>query len=265
MLQLFGNIANRDKIMPFCRTTTILSVLSLMIILQGLSNTAMALDVQSLIREVERQYMGTSSRALTTMQVKTSHWERTVEMEAWSLERDYYLVRILEPAKERGVATLKRYREVWNYLPKVDRVIKVPPSMMGGSWMGSHITNDDLVKANHIDEEYDLRLLEETETHYVVECLPKPEAAVVWGKIIYRVRKAPRVPEQVDYFDEEMVRVREIHFDDIQQIGDRIVPLRLTVLPLEKPGEMTVLHYSELHYDLPLDETFFSLRNLKQR
>jgi hypothetical protein len=136
---------------------------------------------------------------------------------------------------------------------------------MGGSWMGSHITNDDLVKANHIEEEYDLKLLEETDTHYVVECLPKPEAAVVWGKIIYQVLKEPQVPVQVDYFDEEMVRVREIHFDDIQQIGDRIVPLRFTVLPLEKPDETTILQYRELVYDLPLDETYFSLRNLKQR
>ena len=239
--------------------------LTLLILLLVLSSPALALDVQSLIREIEQQYSGTSSRARTLMQVKTAHWERTLEMEAWSLERDYFLVRILEPAKERDVATLKRYREVWNYLPKVDRVIKVPPSMMGGSWMGSHITNDDLVKANHIDEDYDLRLLEETETHYVVECLPKAEAAVVWGKIVYQVLKSPRVPERVDYYDEEMIRVREIHFDDVQQIGDRIVPLRLTVLPLEKPEEKTILHYRELVYDLLLDETFFSLRNLKQR
>ncbi|PLX71257.1 MAG: outer membrane lipoprotein-sorting protein [Desulfuromonas sp.] len=221
------------------------------------------LDVEALVREVEQQYMGASSHTLTTMQVKTSHWQRTLEMEAWSLERDYFLIRILEPAKERGVATLKRDREVWNYLPKVDRVIKVPPSMMGGSWMGSHITNDDLVKANHIEEDYQLSLLEESGTHYVIECLPKPQAAVVWGKIIYHVRKSPRVPEQVDYFDEEMVLVRELHFDDVQQVGDRTIPLRLTVLPVEKPDEMTVLHYRELVFDLNLDETYFSLRNLQ--
>ncbi len=243
----------------------ILASLVTALLLLQLAGPALALDVQSLIREIEQQYMGTSSHARTTMQVRTAHWERTLEMEAWSLGRDYFLVRILEPAKERNVATLKRDRQVWNYLPKVDRIIKIPPSMMGGSWMGSHITNDDLVKANHIDEDYDLRLLDETATHYVVECLPKAEAAVVWGKIVYRIRKASRVPEQVDYYDEELIRVRETHFDDVQQIGERIVPLRLTVLPLEKPDEMTVLSYRELVYDLPLDETFFSLRNLKQR
>lgn len=225
---------------------------------------ALALDVQALIRDIEQQYSGTSSRAHTTMQVKTVHWERTLEMESWSLGRDFFLIRILEPARERNVSTLKRAREVWNYLPKVDRIIKIPPSMMGGSWMGSHITNDDLVKANHIDEDYQLKLLEETSEQYVVECMPKVEAAVVWGKIVYRISKEPRVPIQIDYYDEEMVRVREIRFDDVQQIGGRVVPLRLSVHPLEQPDEMTVLHYRELVYDLDLDEAFFSLRRLQQ-
>ncbi len=230
----------------------------------ALAGPALALDVQALVREVEQQYMGASSHARTLMQVRTAHWERSLEMEAWSLGRDYFLVRILEPAKERDLSTLKRAREVWNYLPKVDRVIKVPPSMMGGSWMGSHITNDDLVKANHIDEDYTLRLHMETDSHFVVECLPKPEAAVVWGKIVYRIRKDPRVPEQVDYYDEAMVHVRAILFDDVQTVSGRTVPLKLTVRPQEKPDEFTVMHYRDLVYDLDLDETFFSLRSLKR-
>ena len=250
--------------MKTIRITGILSTLFLTAIILLTVRPVFALDVEALVRQVEQQYMGASSRAQTTMLVKTSHWERSLEMEAWSLDRDYFLVRIIKPAKERDVATLKRFREVWNYLPKVDRVIKVPPSMMGGSWMGSHITNDDLVKANHIEKDYNLRLVEETETYFLVECLPKADAAVVWGKIVYRINKTPQVPEQVDYYDEEMVRVREIHFDDVQQIGDRIVPMRLTVLPLEKPDEQTILHYRELVFDLPLDETYFSLRNLKK-
>jgi hypothetical protein len=251
--------------MKTIRIAGILSTLILSAIILLAVRPSFALDVEALVRQVEQQYMGASSRAQTTMLVKTSHWERSLEMEAWSLDRDYFLVRIIEPAKERDVATLKRFREVWNYLPKVDRVIKVPPSMMGGCWMGSHITNDDLVKANHIEKDYNLRLIEETDTYFLVECLPKADAAVVWGKIVYRINKTPQVPEQIDYYDEEMVRVREIHFDDVQQIGDRIVPMRLTVLPLEKPDEQTILHYRELVFDLPLDENYFSLRNLKKR
>lgn len=230
-----------------------------------LPRAAWALDLTALIRDVEQQYHGTSSHALTTMQVRTEHWERTLEMEAWSLGRDHFLVRILEPAKERGVATLKRDREVWNYLPKVDRTIKVPPSMMGGSWMGSHITNDDLVKASHVDEDFTFRLLEEGADHWLIECLPKPDAAVVWGKIVYRLRKQPRVPEQVDYYDEEQRKVRELRFADVRRINDRTVPLRVTVIPLDKPGEMTVLHYRALTFGVPLDQGYFNLRSLQKR
>ena len=131
--------------------------------------------------------------------------------------------------------------------------------------MGSHITNDDLVKANHIDEDYTFKLLEESDSHYLVECLPRPEAPVIWGKIVYRINKQPRVPVQIDYYDEEDVRVREIRFDDVQTIGDRVVPLRMMVQPLEKPDERTILHYRDLVYDVGLDEAYFNLRNLKRR
>jgi len=251
--------------MPKLMIIPFLLAVSLLIGTLLVSRDAGAIDLATLVRDVEQQYHGTSSHALTTMQVRTVNWERTLEMEAWSLGRDYFLVRILEPAKERGVTTLKRDREVWNYLPKVDRTIKVPPSMMGGSWMGSHITNDDLVKASHVDEDYTFRLLEESADHWLIECLPRSEAAVVWGKIVYRLRKSPRVPEQIDYYDEGQQRVREIRFADVRKLGDRTVPLKLTVTPLDKPGEQTVLHYRDLAFGVPLDQGYFNLRSLQRR
>ena len=224
-----------------------------------------ALDLQKLIREVEDQYVGRSSRARMDMEVSTENWQRRLTMEAWSLGRDYFLVRILEPPKERGVATLKVNQEVWNYLPKVDRVIKIPPSMMGGSWMGSHITNNDLVKAAHIDRDYSFSLLEETDDHWRIEGLPKPEAAVVWGKIVYQIRKADRVPLLVEYFDEKMIKVRDIRFEDVRKVGDRTIPLRMTVQPVDDPQERTILHYKEIEFDISVEENFFSLGNLKRR
>ncbi|TYO98690.1 outer membrane lipoprotein-sorting protein [Geothermobacter ehrlichii] len=221
------------------------------------------MDMRQLIREVEDQYMGVSSEAIMVMQVRTAHWTRTTEMHAWSLGRDHFLVRILAPAKERDVATLKIGREVWNYLPKVDRTIRIPPSMMGGSWMGSHITNNDLVKAAHIDEDYDFRLLAEDAQTWTIEGLPKPNAAVIWGRIVYRVEKKRRVPVQIDYFDEEGVRVRSIGFDRVTKIGNRQIPLRMRVQPLDQPDEQTVLEYRKLRFDVDIDRTFFSRRQLR--
>ncbi|OHB25289.1 MAG: outer membrane lipoprotein-sorting protein [Desulfuromonadaceae bacterium GWC2_58_13] len=223
------------------------------------------LDLRELIREVEIQYRGHSSHALVHMEVATENWQRSLEMESWSLERDRFLTRILEPPKERGVSTLKVDDEVWNYLPKVDRVIKIPPSMMGGSWMGSHITNDDLVKGSQIDRDYTFALAEETNSIWRIECLPRPEAAVVWGKLVYEIEKTTRLPLRVDYYDEDMVRVREIVFDEVQTVSGRKLPLRMTVLPLDKPAERTIMRYRDLEFDLPLPPDFFSLRFLKAR
>ncbi|ORJ62973.1 outer membrane lipoprotein-sorting protein [Geothermobacter hydrogeniphilus] len=223
------------------------------------------LDLRHLVRGVEDQYMGASSTARMTMRVSTVHWQRTTEMDAWSLGRDHFLVRIREPARERGVATLKVGREVWNYLHKVDRTIKIPPSMMGGAWMGSHITNNDLVKAAHVDEDYDFTLLSEDQTSWTVEGTPRPDAAVIWGKIIYHIEKQRRVPLQISYFDEDMIEVRRISFDRVKKIDDRFIPLRMTVRPLEKPGEKTILEYRELNFNIDLKPAFFSLRNLRRR
>jgi hypothetical protein len=230
-----------------------------------LAQTSSDLDLRALIREVEDQYTGKSSHALMTMQVRTEHWQRSLKMEAWSRGRDRFLVRILEPAKERGVATLKNDREVWNYLPKVDRTIKIPPSMMGGAWMGSHITNNDLVKQSHIDQDYDFSLLEQTPDFWRIEGLPKPEAAVVWGKIVYQIGRADRVPQRIAYFDEDMAMVREIIFDKVQTVEARRLPMRMTVQPLDKPEEQTLLEYEQIAFDVSLPENFFSLRNLKRR
>ena len=231
----------------------------------GLPVLTWGLDLSELIRKVEQQYTGLSSISEVEMTVVTGHWERHLVMESWSLGRERFLVRILSPAKEKGVATLKVGREVWNFLPKVDRVIRIPPSMMGGAWMGSHITNDDLVKANHIDQDYDFTLLAEDDKQWKIMGIPKPEAPVIWGKIVYQVLKQSLVPLQIEYYDEDGVLVRRILFDDVQTIGERTVPLKMTVLPLEKPEEKTLMYYRNLQFDVDLDEDFFSLAQLKRR
>ncbi|PLY12595.1 MAG: outer membrane lipoprotein-sorting protein [Desulfuromonas sp.] len=230
-----------------------------------LATSSAALDMRELIRDIEDQHTGRSSIATMEMTVRTEHWERSLSMKAWSLGRDHFLIRILKPAKEKGVATLKVDKEVWNYLPKIDRTIKVPASMMGGAWMGSHITNNDLVKAAKIDEDYTFELLGEDDTTWTVDCIPRPEAAVVWGRIVYTVEKARRVPLTVDYFDEEQEKVRTMTFDRVKTIGKRTLPLRMTIIPLDKPDEKTVFTYHDIAFDVPMEESFFSLANLQER
>jgi hypothetical protein len=234
---------------------------------QAHSIAAPPFDLRAVIRAVEKQYWSTSSTGTMRLEVATRHWKRTMVMEAWSRGDDRFLARILEPAKDRGVATLKSGNDIWNYLPKVDRVIKVPSSLMGEGWMGSHLTNDDLVKEHRVEEDYDFRLLEErpgpAEPALVIEATPRPDAAVVWGKIVYTIGRDTLLPVTAVYFDEEGAAAREMRFEDIRELGGKRLPSRVVIVPLDKPDERTVMTYERLVFDVPLTDDFFSLRSLR--
>ena len=171
--------------------------------------------------------------------------------------------------RARKGVTLKVAENIWNYLPKINRVTKVPASMMAGSWMGSHFTNDDLVKESTFEDDYDSRLSFEGErdgqTIYEVTSLPKPDAAVVWGKVVMRIAQQTLAPFQALYYDEEGVLIRTLTFDQIQQIDGRAVPMRMALQPEDKPNESTVIVYHDIEFGVPLDTDFFSLQSLKQR
>jgi outer membrane lipoprotein-sorting protein len=218
---------------------------------------------------VDRVLRGDSSHGTAVMEVVTKHWSRSLSMEIWSLGTEYSLVRITSPTKEAGTATLKAGDDIWNYLPKVDRTIKIPASMMMGSWMGSHFTNDDLVKDSRIIDDYDVEISFEGAREgldvWEFGLTPKPEAAVVWGRIEYRVRKKDLMPLWARYYDEDGDLVRTLDFSDFRSVGRRTVPFVMEMEPRDKPGERTTVRYQDLEFDVPIDESFFSLQKLKSR
>ena len=238
-------------------------------LLVSLASPLQAQTAREIIDRVDRLLRGESSRGRVTMEITTEHWSRSLEMEVWSLGVEHSLVRVQSPAREAGTATLKAGQEGWNYLPRVDRTIKVPPSLMMGSWMGSHFTNDDLVKESRIVDDYDFEISFEGEREGVdvweFQLTPRPEAPVVWGRIDEQVRKADLMPTWVRYYDEDGQLVRTMTFSDYRTMGDRLVPASMLVTPADKPEERTVLTYHELDFGISLDESFFSLRNLRAR
>ena len=238
-------------------------------ILAALPSPASAQETAlEIIDRVDRLMRGESSHGRVTMEITTEHWSRALEMEVWSLGTEHSLVRVNEPAREAGTATLKAGQEVWNYLPRVDRTIKVPPSLMMGSWMGSHFTNDDLVKESRIIEDYDIAITFDGERVTGVrlwefELTPKPEAPVVWGRIEYVVRQADLMPT----LGPVLRRGRGADEDDdlranTRRWADRLLPdPRCTSIPADKPEETHVeLIYHELEFDIAIDEGFFSLQ-----
>ena len=234
-----------------------------------LSSPLQAQTAREIIDRVDRLLRGESSRGRITMEITREHWARALDMEIWSLGVEHSLVRVQSPAREAGTATLKAGQEVWNYLPRVDRTIKVPPSLMMGSWMGSHFTNDDLVKESQIVDDYDFEISFEGEREGVevweFQLTPRPEAPVIWGRIDEQVRKADLMPTWIRYYDEDGGLVRTMTFSDYRTMGDRLVPASMLVIPADKPEEHTVLTYHDLDFGISLDESFFSLRNLRAR
>ena len=226
------------------------------------------LTPKQILDKVDDLFRSQSSHGLATMTVATAHWKRSLSLEMWSAGKEKSLVRILAPKKEKGTATLRSGNDIWNYLPKVKRVIKLPSSMMAASWMGSHFTNDDLVKESRMTEDYtfEITFVGQDEGEEVVEvtCHPKPEAAVVWGKVLVRARMKDYLPLFVKYFDEDLRLARTMTFSQASELGGRMLPAVVTMVPEEKPEEYTIIHYEKMEFDLDLDDDFFSLRTLQR-
>lgn len=223
---------------------------------------------QEIVDKVDRLLRDTSSVGTVTMHISTANWQRNLSMQIWSLGTENSLVRITSPQKEAGTATLKVGGNIWNYLPKVNRTIKVPTSMMMGSWMGSHFTNDDLVKDSRLVRDYLITISFEGERKgeqvYEFTLTPKPEAAVVWGKTVLEVRQADLMPTWQRYYDEEGTLVRELTFSEYKTMGKKLIPTRLAMQPMDKPGEQTVIVYEDIAFGVPVSKDIFSLRNLER-
>jgi outer membrane lipoprotein-sorting protein len=215
------------------------------------------------MEKVDDLYRGGSSHGVMEMKVKTKHWSRSMTMESWSKGKDYSMMRILRPRKERGTATLKAKNNLFIYLNKTSRTIKITSGMMGGSWMGSHFTNDDLVKHSRMSRDYTIKLTSKTDKLYHFTLKAKRDAPVVWDKLKVTVRKADLQPLQQEYYDEDGRKGRVMTFTEHKKIGGRVVPQKMTMRPTNKPGEYTQLTLKRIDFDVKLNKSFFSLQKLK--
>ena len=254
---------------PAFKITRILLIGAVVFIcLWSMVNAQKKLSAKEILDRVDDLFRGSSSHGKMSMTIKTTHWTRTLTAEIWSKGKDDSLIRILAPKKEEGTATLRAGNNIWNYLPKVNRVIKLPSSMMASSWMGSHFTNDDLVKESRMADDYTFEITFEgvRDNREVIEvtCYPKPEAAVVWGKILVRVDKKELLPTEILYYDEDMNLARTMIFSDIGELGDRRLPRVMKVIPADKPDEYTLVKYDEMDFNVNLSDSLFSIRNLQR-
>jgi len=241
------------------------------------------------VDRVARLFISQSSIATVDMQITREDFQRKISMQFWSRGESNVLIRVRSPQEDAGTAILKVGNKTWCYLPKANRTMKMPPSMMMDSWMGSHFTLDDLVKENNLTNDYVIATSFEGKrdgvavTEYTLT--PKRAAAVVWGKITLEIRQADQMPVRQRYYDEDGKLVRELSFSEYKTVSGRLIPTRLVMRPLDKTGEeasadggvlvdgvrrppdqtveQTIITYENIIFDGPISEETFSRKNLK--
>ncbi|MGA1845325.1 MAG: outer membrane lipoprotein-sorting protein [bacterium] len=224
-------------------------------------------DAATIVKKIDELYRSSSSYAEVEMEIVTPHWQRTLRMKIWSEGMKKTFIRILSPKKERGVGTLRMGDEMWNYLPNTNKVIKIPPSMMMSSWMGSDFTNNDLVREYTFLDDYHFSLFtpEDAEADLIyIECRPKEGVPIVWDKVTIAVRESDYIPVWQNYHDEKGTVVRILHFRDIRTFDGRNIPAVMEMVPQTKEGHKTVIRYLDIEFDKKIEEDVFSLRNLRE-
>ena len=226
----------------------------------------MAQSGYDIVKKSEDNARGLSSVANITIETIRPKWSRSMTVKTWLKGNDLTLILVKSPAKEKGVVFLKRFKEVWNWVPSIDRNIKMPPSMMSQSWMGTDFTNDDLVKEASILEDYTHTIVGDTIIDdrfcYKIELIPKPSSAIVWGKLLMSIDRNDFLLLHVEYFDEDNTLINTMSSSDIKMFGGRILPSKMEMSLSDKVGHKTVLIYNSLEFDVPMDDSFFTTHNM---
>jgi outer membrane lipoprotein-sorting protein len=241
-------------------------LLTLPLLIIGFSLNAQT--AKEIIEKADELTRGVSSQGEMTIQIIRPKWSREMKMKSWTLGTEYSLILITAPAKEKGTVFLKREKEIWNWVPSIERTVKLPPSMMMQSWMGTDLTNDDLVKESSIVEDY----THEIEKDTVIdgrECwklilTAKPDAPVVWGSINAYVDKKNYIQMCSEFYDEDGFLVNVFTASDIKEMGGKTLAGRLEIEPVEEEGHKTVIIQNDIQFNTGIEKDFFTTSQMKR-
>lgn len=227
-----------------------------------------SLSATDIIKKAEEKSRGTSSQSTMQMTVVRPGWSRAITLQGWQKGHDLSMIVITAPAKDKGQVFLKIKTDMWNWVPSIEKMVKIPPSMMMQSWMGSDFTNDDLVRESSIVRDYTHQLLGQESIRgqlcYKIELTPLPDAPVTWGKIITWITVDGFNQWQAEYYDEDQQLINVMSGSNIKRFGDREIPSMLEIVPAEKKNQKTVLETIDIVFNQPIDDTFFSQQNMKK-
>ena len=244
----------------------ILSLVALIMI--SASVFSQDLTAKQIVVKADNLQRGETNKGEMSMTIIRPKWQRTITMKTWSKGHDYSMTCITSPVKDKGQVFLKRKNEMWNWVPTISRMIKIPPSMMSQGWMGSDYSNDDILKESSIVVDYTHNVIGTEKVDgidcYKIELMPKEDATVVWGKVIKWISNDEFWQLKTQYFDEDDELVRTEQASKVKQFGDRKLPSYLEIIPANKPGQKTVVTIIKSEFNVKLDEGFFSQQNMKR-
>jgi len=241
---------------------------TLVLLLVTTIGVGFAQNAEAIIRRSEDLLKGKTSKGTFIMRVVTPEYTRELRMDSWWVGNEKALIVIRSPKKEAGNKTLKIKNEMWSYLKNTETTIKIPPSMMLQSWNGSDFTNDDLVRESNLADDYTHRIIatevQGNEKCWKIELTPKPDAPVVWGKLLYWVRQGNGLASRVEYYDERNKLMRTMEFSDFRVMGGRTIPTRWTMVNNAKEGHRTEFEILDVSFDIRISGRVFSFQELER-
>ncbi len=230
------------------------------------ANAADTPDPVELIRSAMEHWRGVTSYSDMTMTVHRSDWQRSMSMQAWTEGDKVSLVRVTKPKRDAGNATLIQDQNMWTFSPKINRIIKVPSSMMNQSWMGSDFSNRDISKSTDIIDQYDHRMIDsetrDEHAFYTIESIPHEDAPVVWGKEIVVIRDDFVIMRQ-EFWDQDGVLVKEMIALEVAPMGGRNIATKVRMNKVETPDEWTEMLVNSIEFDVDISASLFTLSNLR--
>ena len=230
--------------------------------------TAQNLTATEIVKRADDNRRGKSSFSEVTMTIVRPNWTREIGIKSWSMGTEFSLTLITSPARDAGQTFLKRGRDLWNWQPSINRMIRMSSSVMGQSWMGSDFTNDDMVRESSIVNDYTHKLLGRERVRefdcFKIELTPKEDSPVVWGKVITWICATNFVEIKSEFYDEDNFLVNTFNSFDIKSFGRRRMATRMEVVPAERPRQKTVLTINRQEFDIDINEDFFSQQNMRR-
>ncbi len=220
-----------------------------------------------IVKQADDKMRGQTSQAEMIIRTVRPGWSRELAVKTWMKGNSLAIILIQAPVKDKGIVFLKRGKEVWNWMPRLERSIKLPPSMMSQSWMGTDFTNDDLVRESSIVIDYNHTLAGDTVVAgrdcHIIEMMPKPDAPVVWSKLIVCIDKKDYLELYTRFFDDDGKLVNILLASDIKKMDGRLIPTRLEMIPADKKNQKTEIVYTYILFNKPIDDQLFTLENMR--